>query len=123
MQYVFLAVVLAGFVIGLGQVWLKRRREAPLRREIRSQSVTFSTRLSQVKVKEGYGWPRWLSLNSSMALCVRGDSLDISSTNLPIRVVMGMEYYFGHLQGVRISRWDSIRVTRLPGMIRPVGIG
>jgi hypothetical protein len=29
-----------------------------------------------------------------MALYVRGDSFDISSTNLPIRVVMGMEYYF-----------------------------
>jgi hypothetical protein len=94
MQYVFLAVVLAGFLIALGQVWIRRRREAPLRREIRSQSVTFWTRLPQVKVKEGYGWPRWLSLNSSMALCVRGTSFDISSTNLPIRWVMGMEYYF-----------------------------
>ena len=98
MQYVFLAVVLAGFVAGLGhglgQVWLRRRREAPLRRKIRSQNVTFWTRLPQVKVKEGYGWPAWLSLNSSMALYVRGDSFDISSTNLPIRVVMGMEYYF-----------------------------
>jgi|SRR6185312_10886803 len=94
MQYVFLAVVLAGFVAGLGQVWLRRRREAPLRREIRSQNVMFWTRLPQVKVKEGYGRPAWLSLNSSMALYVRGDSFDISSTNLPIRVVMGMEYYF-----------------------------
>ena len=50
MQYVFLAVVLAGFVAGLGQVWLRRRREAPLRRKIRSQNVTFWTRLPQVKV-------------------------------------------------------------------------
>jgi hypothetical protein len=94
MQYAFLAVVLAGFVIGLGQVWFRRRRKAPLRREIRSQPVTFWTRLSQVKVREGSGWPEWLALNSSMALYVRGDSFDISSTNLPVRVVMGMEYYF-----------------------------
>jgi hypothetical protein len=94
MQYVFLAVVLAGFVVGLGQVWLRRRREAPLRREIRSQDVTFWTGLTEVKVKEGYGWPKWLALRSSMALYVRGDSFDISSTILPIRVVMGMEYYF-----------------------------
>ena len=94
MQYVLLAVVLAGVAIGLGQVWLKRRREATLRRAIRSQNVTFCTRLPQVKVKEGYGWPIWLSLNSSMALYVRGDSFDISSTNLLIRAVMGMEYHF-----------------------------
>jgi hypothetical protein len=94
MQYALLAVVLAGFAICLGQVWLKRRRERPLRREIRSQSVTFWTRLPRVKVKQGYGWPAWLSLNSSMALYVRGDFFDISSSLLPIRVVMGMEYYF-----------------------------
>lgn len=58
MQYVFLVVVvvvvvLSGFVVGLGQVWLRRRREAPLRREIRSQNVTFWTGLTEVKVKEG----------------------------------------------------------------------
>ena len=94
MQYVFLAVVLAGVAVSLGQVWLRRRREAPLRREMRGQDVTFRVRLPKVKVSEGYGWPRWLSLNSSMALYVRGDSFDISSTIPPIRVVMGMEYYF-----------------------------
>jgi hypothetical protein len=109
MQYVFVAVVLAGFVAGLGQVWLRRRREAPLRRKIRSQNVTFWTRLPQVKVKEGYGWPAWLSLNSSMALHVRGDSFDISSTNLPIRVVMGMEYYFKASEA-------SIETSRDPSM-------
>jgi hypothetical protein len=94
MQYIFLAVVLAGFAIGLGQVWLRRRREAPLRREIRSQPVTYWTALAEVKVREGYGWPEWQPLRSSMALNVRGDSFDISSTILPIRVAMGMEYYF-----------------------------
>ncbi len=94
MQYVFLAVVLASVAVGLGQVWLQRRREAPLRREIRSQDVTFWIRLPQVKVNEGYGWPRWLSLDSSMALYVRRDSFDISSVTPPIRVVMGEEYYF-----------------------------
>jgi hypothetical protein len=94
MQYVFLAVVLAGFVFGLGQVWLRRRREAPLRREIRSQPVRFWAVLTKVKVKEGYGWPEWLPLRSSIALYVRDDSFDISSTILLIRVVMGMEYYF-----------------------------
>lgn len=94
MQYVFLAVVLAGFVIGLGQIWFRRRGEAPLRREIRSQDITFWTRLTEVKVREGYGRPEWLPLRSSMALYVRGDSFDISSTIMPVRVVMGIEYHF-----------------------------
>lgn len=94
MQYAFLAVVLTGFAIGLGQIWFRRRREAPLRREIRSQNITFWTRLTEVKVREGYGLPEWLPLRSSMALYVRSDSLDISSTIMPVRVVMGMEYYF-----------------------------
>jgi hypothetical protein len=73
MQYVFLAVVLTGMAVRLGQIWFRRRREAPLRREIRSQEVAFWVSLPQVKVNEGYGWPRWLSLNTSM---------------------VGMEYYF-----------------------------
>ena len=72
MQYAFLAIVLAGFVIGLGQAWFRRWREAPLRNEIRSQPITFWTRLHQVKVREGSGWPEWLGLNSAMALYVRG---------------------------------------------------
>jgi hypothetical protein len=107
MQYVFLAVVLAGFAIGLGQIWFRRRGESPLRHEIRSQNVTFRTGLTEVKVKEGHGWPEWLPLRSSMALYVRGDSFDISSTTLPIRVVMGMEYYFK-------ARETSIETSREP---------
>jgi hypothetical protein len=107
MQYVFLAVVLAGFVVGLGQVWIRRRREAPLRRQIRSQNVTFWTSLAEVKVKDGYGWPEWLPLKSSMAIYVRGDSFDISSSILPIRVVMGMEYYFK-------ASGTSIETSRTP---------
>ena len=93
-QYAFLGVVLAGFVIGLGEVWFRRRREAPLRREVRSQPVRFWTALAEVKLNEGSGWPEWLPLRSSMALYVRYDSFDISSTILPFRVIMGMEYYF-----------------------------
>jgi hypothetical protein len=94
MQYVFLAVVLAGMAVGLGQIWFRRRREAPLRREVRSQEVAFWVSLAEVKLNEGYGWPRWLSLNTSMALYVRRDSFDVSSVTPPIRVILGMEYYF-----------------------------
>jgi|ERR1700722_792970 hypothetical protein len=107
MQYAFLGVVLAGFVIGLGQVWLRRRREAPLRREVRSQPVRFWTALAEVELNEGFGWPEWLPLRSSMALYVRYDSFDISSMFLPFRVVMGMEYYFK-------SSETSIKTSRDP---------
>ena len=118
MQYAFLGVVLAGFVIGLGQVWLRRRREAPLRREVRSQPVRFWTALAEVELNEGSGWPEWLPLRSSMALYVRYDSFDISSTFLPFRVVMGMEYYFKSSEtSIETSR-DPSRSSRSSRMKR-----
>ena len=107
MQYAFLGVVLAGLVIGLGQVWFRRRCEAPLRREVRSQPVRFWTALAEVMLNEGSGWPKWLPLRASMALYVRADSFDISSTFLPFRVVVGEEYYFK-------SSETSIETSREP---------
>jgi hypothetical protein len=94
MEYVMLAVVVAGFAVTYGGVWLRRRRQAPLRREVRSQNVTFWISLDEVKEREYGGLIKWVPLNSVMALHVRGDSFEISSMILPFRVVMGMEYYF-----------------------------
>jgi hypothetical protein len=119
MQYAFLGVVLAGFVIGLGQIWFRRRREreAPLRHEIRSQPVRFWTALAEVELNEGSGWPEWLPLRSSMALYVRYDSFDISSTFLPFRVVMGMEYYFKSSEtSIETSR-DPSRSSRMKWIV------
>jgi hypothetical protein len=92
MEYVMLAAVVAGFSVALGGVWLQRRREAPLRREIRAQDVTFRTGVA-VRRKESCSWGGWLDLRSGMALVVRGDAIEISSTAWPFRVA-GEEYYF-----------------------------
>lgn len=108
MEYALPAIVAAVFTIGLGQVWLRRRREAPLRWAIRSQKVTFWISLNQVK-EESPGWPRWLALNSMMALYVRGDSVEISSMVPPIRVLMGMEYYFK-------ARETFVEISKEPSM-------
>ena len=106
MQYVMLAAVVAGFSVVLGGVWLRRRREAPLRREIRAQDVTFRTGVA-VRLKESHGWGGWLDLKSVMALVVRSDAIEISSMAWPIRVVMGEEYYFR-------ARETTIQVRREP---------
>ena len=105
MQYVMLAAVVAGFSAVLGGVWFTRRREAPLRREIRAQDVTFRTGVA-VRLKQ-YGWSRWLDLKSFMALVVRGDAIEISCMVWPFRVVMGEEYYFR-------ARETTIQVRREP---------
>jgi hypothetical protein len=94
MEYVLLAVVVVGFAVSFGAVWLKRRRQAPLRREIRSKNITFRTGLTEVKERQSGALFKWLTLNSVMALYVRGDSIEISSRILPFRVVMGTENYF-----------------------------
>jgi hypothetical protein len=106
MQYVMLASVVAGFSVVLGGVWLRRRREAPLRREIRAQDVTFRAGVA-VWLKESYGWGGWLDLKSGMALVVRGDAIEISSVAWPFRIVMGEEYYFR-------ARETTIQVRREP---------
>jgi hypothetical protein len=94
MEYVLLAIVAAVFITTISGVWLQRRRETPLRREVRSKDITFRTSLPQVKERQSTGFPRWLALNSVMALYVRGDAIEISSTILPFRAIMGVEYYF-----------------------------
>ena len=110
MQYVLLAAVATSFAVGCGVVWLRRRREAPLRLQIRSQEVTFRMTLSEVKVEQPGVWPRWLALNSFMALFVRGDGIEISSTIPPVRVVAGMEYYFK-------ANETFIGVSQAPSMV------
>jgi hypothetical protein len=95
MGFVLLAIV-AVVIVGttIGGVLLQRRRETPLRREVRSKAITFRISLPQVKERQSIGFPRWLALNSIMALYVRGDAFEISSTIPPFRVIIGVEYYF-----------------------------
>jgi hypothetical protein len=60
MQYVLAAAVVAGFSFVYGRFWLRRRRGAPLRREIRARDITFRSRLDRVTVTEP-GWLQQLS--------------------------------------------------------------
>jgi hypothetical protein len=98
MQYVLVTVVVAGLSLFYGRVWLRRRRQTPLRREIRARDVTFRVPLDRVRVRE----PGWLQpdsdfdvpISSPVELIVRGDAFEISSALSLGRVVMGLEYYF-----------------------------
>jgi hypothetical protein len=110
MEFVLLAVVVGGFTAIYGRIWLRRRREAPLRREIRARDVSFWTSLDFVKISDSDGWPRWLGLNAPMALFVRGDAFEVSSTFAPIRIAMGFEYYFK-------ANETSVEVSRAPSRI------
>jgi hypothetical protein len=93
-QDVLALCVAAGFVFIYGRIWFRRHREAPLRREIRARDVTFRMIPDQVKVSDSGGWPKWAGVSAPMGLFVRGDAIEVSSTVAPLRVVMGLEYYF-----------------------------
>ena len=101
--------VAAGFVLIYGRIWFRRHREAPLRREIRTRDVTFRAVLDRVKVSEP-GRRTWAGVTAPMDLLVRGDAIEVSSTVAPVRVVMGLEYYFPAAQ-------TSIELSRSPSLI------
>ena len=98
MQYVLVTVVVAGLSPIYGWIWLRRRRETPLRREIRARDVTFRVTLGRVGVRE----PGWLQpdsdfdvpVSSPVELIARGDAFEISSARSLGRAVMGLEYFF-----------------------------
>ena len=98
MQYVLVAVVVAGFSFIYGRVWLRRRRGAPLRREIRARDVTFRSHLDRVIVTES-GWLQpgsdfGIPIFSPVELIVRGDAFEVCSALALGRVVTGLEYLF-----------------------------
>jgi hypothetical protein len=78
MQYVVVVIVVAGFSLIYGRIWLRRHRETPLRREIRARDITFRATLGRVTVIE----PGWLQpgrdfevpMSSPVELIVRGDA-------------------------------------------------
>ena len=75
MQYVLVAVVVAGFSLIYGRVWLRRRRGTPLRREIRARDITFRSRLDHVTVIE----PGWLQPGSDFGVPI----------NSPVELIVG----------------------------------
>ena len=98
MQYVVVAIVVAGFSLIYGRIWLRRHHEMPLRREIRTRDITVRAILDRITVIE----PGWLQpgrdfavpMSSPVELIVRGDAFEVSSGNPFGRVVMGLEYFF-----------------------------
>lgn len=107
--------VAAGFVFIYGRIWFRRHREAPLRWEIRTRDVTFRTVLERVKVSDSGGWPKWAGVSAPMGLLVRGDAIEVSSSVAPLRVVMGLEYYFPAAE-------TSIELSRSPSLIYRGGL-
>lgn len=107
MQYVLVVVVVGAFAVLFGKIWLKRRQEAPLRREARAQDITFRTRLDNVKERTLQDWST--ALYGEIYLIVRADAFEISCAISPIRVVLGLEYYFR-------ARETTIEVSWLPGI-------
>ena len=104
MPYTVVLFVAAIFAVGFGLVWLQRRREAPLRREVRAQGVTFRTPV-QVKEKSGNRWDQVFRMD--VDLIVRVDAFEISFDFTPFRVIFGWEYYIK-------ANEVSIKVSRLP---------
>lgn len=108
MQYALLACVVVGLTIVYGRIVLRRRRETPLRHEIRAQGITFRTGLDHIRTVTSRGWrtgPYGL-----IELIVRADGFEISSAIPPVRVALGLEYYFR-------ARDTTIEVSRLPSGI------
>ena len=111
-QDILAVCVAAGFVFIYGRIWLRRHREAPLRRELRTRDVTFQAVLARVKVSDSGGWPKWVEVSAPMGLFLRGDAIEVSSSVAVLRVVMGLEYYLPAAgTSVELSRWPS-RVYR-----------
>ena len=109
-QDILALCVAAGFVFIYGRIWLRRHREAPLRRELRAREVTFRTVLDRVKVADSGGWPKWAEVSAPMGLFVRGDAIEVSSSVAPLRIVMGLEYYL-------LAAGTSIELSRSPSRI------
>jgi hypothetical protein len=105
--------VAVGFAVIFGRIWLRRHREAPLRREIRTRDVTFRTVLDRVKASDPGGRAKWVEVSAPMSLLVRGDAIEVSSSAAPLRVVMGLEYYFPAAEtSVELSRSPSLLIYR-----------
>jgi hypothetical protein len=99
MPYVLLACVVVLFSFVYGRIWLQRHRETPLRRELRARNATFRAALKRVTVITS-GWSQQSSddempIKGPMELIVRGgDAFEVSCPIPPLRVLMGLEYYF-----------------------------
>jgi len=118
MQYVTLGIVVAGLSLVCGQIWLRRRRVTPLRREIRARDITFRAALDRVYVIEpgtSPGSDFEVPISSPVELIVRGDAFEVSNAR-PLGRVMGLEYFFRAREtSVELNR----PIPRIYGMDTP----
>ena len=75
MQLVLAVVVAVGVAVSFGRIWLRRHKDAPLRREVRAQDATFRTELEYVKMTPSREW--WTGTSSWMELVVRADGFEV----------------------------------------------
>ena len=88
MPYIWLAVGAAIVVAGLAIAFAKRRRDAPLRREVIAASpVTLAADVA-VRVRTVFGD---VSLKVTMTLRIKNGFIEVSNPFPPARVLMGQE--------------------------------
>ena len=95
MQYVMVAIVAAGLSLVCGQIWLRRRRVTPLRREIRARDITIRAALDRVYVIEpgmSPGSDFEVPISSPVELIIRGDAFEVfAEAYLATQKLMGAE--------------------------------
>jgi len=97
MQYVVLVIVVAGLTFVYGRIWVRRRKEAPLRDQIRARNITFRAILDSVVVLEPgslLGGDFGAAITRPVELMVRGDAFEVSSGVPVVREAMGLQYFF-----------------------------
>jgi hypothetical protein len=114
MQYVYLACSVAAVATGFFLVYRKRAREAPLRKVVKSHTVTYMTSVQVNKRDELSGAES--EIRGPMSLIIRTEFIEISCPIPFLAAAFGMEFYFP-AAAVAIetdrSRWgrEWIRLT------------
>jgi hypothetical protein len=100
----FGTLALAFAAVG-GHAWVRRRRDAGLRREVRARPfITFQARVDAKQDFVGMDLP----VRGKLDLIVRGDVFEISHPIAPARFIFGQEWYF-------IARETTVEVYRTLG--------
>jgi hypothetical protein len=89
-EYFATAVLAAILVAGGTYVSLKRRREAPLRRQVKAQRITFMATV-EVKHRASLGMT---ASGDKLQLFVREDAVQISHPIPPLGFLLAQEWYF-----------------------------
>jgi hypothetical protein len=91
MVYVALAVAGAVVVVAVGLNLRERHRNAPLRREMRTQPIAFRTELYRVRFPDPPWWGVGGEVRGRLELIIRGDLVRVGA---PFGLVMFPQCYF-----------------------------